>query len=68
MALVELASYPNATEAAMVRGLLDAAGIDSVAFDGGMNIADSAGWVIPVRVMVLDEDLAEARAAILPIA
>ena len=50
MALVELANYPNAMEAAMVRGLLDAEGIDSVAFDGGMNIADSAGWVIPVRV------------------
>ncbi len=61
MALVELANYPNAMEAAIVRGLLDAEGIDSVAFDGGMNIADSAGWVIPVRVMVLDEDIDAAR-------
>ena len=66
MALVELGSYPNAMEAAMVRGLLEAEGIDSVAFDGGMNIADSAGWVIPVRVMVLDEDLAAAQ-RLLPI-
>lgn len=48
----------------MVRGLLQVEGIDSVAFDGGMNIADSAGWVIPVRVMVLDEDLEAAKAAI----
>ncbi len=64
MALVELANYPNAMEAAMVRGLLDAEGIGSVAFDGGMNIADSAGWVIPVRVMVLDDDLDAARAVI----
>jgi hypothetical protein len=64
MALVELGSYPNAMEAAMVRGLLQVEGIDSVAFDDGMNIADSAGWVIPVRVMVLDEDLEVAKAAI----
>lgn len=64
MALVELAKYSSAMEAAMVRGLLEAEGIDSVAFDGGMNIADSAGYVIPVRVMVLDDDLEAARAAI----
>jgi hypothetical protein len=64
MVLVELGSYPNAMEAAMVRGRLQVEGIDSVAFDGGMNIADSAGWVIPVRVMVLDEDLEVAKAAI----
>jgi hypothetical protein len=64
MALVELGSYPNAMEAAMVRGRLQVEGIDSVAFDGGMNIADSAGWVIPVRVMVLDEDLDAAKTAI----
>jgi hypothetical protein len=64
MALVELGSYPNAMEAAMVRGRLQVEGIDSVAFDGGMNIADSAGWVIPVRIMVLDEDLEVAKAAI----
>jgi hypothetical protein len=64
MMLVELGSYPNAMEAAMVRGRLQVEGIDSVAFDGGMNIADSAGWVIPVRVMVLDDDLEVARAAI----
>ena len=64
MMLVELGSYPNAMEAAMVRGRLQVEGIDSVAFDGGMNIADSAGWVIPVRVMVLDDDLQAAKAAI----
>ncbi|MDB5702563.1 MAG: hypothetical protein JWL66_2762 [Sphingomonadales bacterium] len=64
MVLVELGSYPNAMEAAMVRDRLQVEGIDSVAFDGGMNMADSAGWVIPVRVMVLDEDLEVAKAAI----
>ena len=64
MALVELANYTNAMEAAMVKGLLEAGGIDAVLFDHGMNIADSSGWLVPVRVMVLDEDLDEARALI----
>jgi hypothetical protein len=64
--LVELANYPNAMEAAMVKGLLEAEGIDAVLFDHGMNIADSSGWLVPVRVMVLDEDLEAAR-AIVPI-
>jgi hypothetical protein len=59
--LVELASYPNAMEAAMVKGLLEAEGIDAVLFDHGMNIADSSGWLVPVRVMVLDDDLDAAR-------
>ena len=66
MALVELANYPNAMEAAMVKGLLEAEGIDAVLFDHGMNIADSSGWLVPVRVMVLDEDLDLAR-GLLPI-
>jgi hypothetical protein len=61
MALVELANYPNAMEAAMVKGVLEAEGIDAVLFDHGMNIADSSGWLVPVRVMVLDEDLDIAR-------
>jgi hypothetical protein len=64
--LVELANYPNAMEAAMVKGLLEAEGIDAVLFDHGMNIADSSGWLVPVRVMVLDDDLAAAR-ALLPV-
>ena len=66
MALVELANYPNAMEAAMVKGLLEAEGIDAVLFDHGMNIADSSGWLVPVRVMVLAEDLDIAR-GLLPI-
>jgi hypothetical protein len=66
MALVELANYPNAMEAAMVKGLLEVEGIDAVLFDHGMNIADSSGWLVPVRVMVLAEDLEIAR-GLLPI-
>lgn len=50
----------------MVKGMLESEGIDSVLFDHGMNIADSSGWLVPVRVMVLDVDLEAAR-ALLPI-
>ena len=62
--LVELGRYPNAMAAAVVRGRLQAEGIESIAFDGGMNIAEGIGLLIPVRVMVLDEDFAAARAAV----
>jgi len=64
MPLVELGRYTNAMEAAIVQGRLEADGVDSVVFDGGMNIADSSGWLVPVRVMVLDEDLDAAQSSI----
>ena len=64
MSLVELARFTNAMEAMMVKGRLEAEGIDAVVFDHGMNIADSSGWLVPVRVMVLDDDLDAARAAL----
>lgn len=60
--LVELARYTSGTEDAIVRSMLEAYAIDAVIFDGGMNVADSSGWLVPVRVMVLDDDLDEARA------
>lgn len=62
MALVELVRLPNGAEAELLRGRLEYAGVHAVCFDAGMNIAESVGIMIPVRVMVLDEDLAEARA------
>lgn len=61
MALVELARLPNGAEAELLRGRLENAGVHAVCFDAGMNIAESVGLMIPVRLMVLDEDLAEAR-------
>ena len=61
MSLVEFGRFANAMEAMMVKGRLEAEGIDAVVFDHGMNIADSSGWLVPVRVMVLDDDLAIAR-------
>lgn len=62
MALVELIRLSNGAEAELLRGRIESAGVPAVCFDAGMNIADSVGLMIPVRIMVLDEDLDEARA------
>ncbi|GAA0866655.1 hypothetical protein GCM10009115_30550 [Sphingopyxis soli] len=62
MALVELVRLPSGAEAELLRGRLESAGVHAVCFDAGMNIAESVGLLIPVRVMVLDEDLGEAEA------
>jgi len=64
MALVELGRF-NRIEADILVGRLDAEGIPAVAFDGNSSIADGSFLLIPVRVMVDDEDLAAAK-AILP--
>jgi len=60
MALVELARYLTSMEAEINRTRLGSYGIESVTFDGVMNIADGAN--LPSRLMVLEEDLEEARA------
>ncbi len=61
MSLIELARFPMAMNAEIARTLLESHGLGAVVFDSGMNIADSAAFAIPVRLMVLDEDLGEAR-------
>jgi hypothetical protein len=65
VALVELARYPSAIAAEIARTFLESHGLGAVTFDGGMNIADSAAFAIPVRLMVLDEDQDEARALLI---
>ena len=62
MSLVELARYPSSLAAEIARSFLESHGIGAVTFDGGMNIADSAAFAIPVRLMVLEEDHDEASA------
>jgi len=62
MSLVELARYPFSMNAEIAKTFLESHGIGAVVFDSGMNIADSAAIAIPVRLMVLDEDLDAARA------
>lgn len=66
MSLVELARYASFAEAELDRGRLENAGVHAVCFDGGMNIAEGLGLMIPTRLMVLDEDIEEARAILAP--
>ena len=60
MGLVELARFGNRIEAELARLHLGSEGIEAVLFDAEMN---SFGWgpLMPVRLMVLDEDLELAR-------
>jgi hypothetical protein len=62
MSLVELDRYADPMLGQIVRGRLEAAGIPAFCFDSGMNIAEGAPMLFQVRVMVLAEDLDEARA------
>jgi len=60
MALVELGRFYNSLEAGIVQGLVEAAGIDCPMFDFNMTL-EGVGFAIPVRLMVDENDLAEAR-------
>ena len=61
MSLVELARFDNRIEAELARLNLEADGIDAVLFDAEMN---SYGWgpMMPIRLMVIEEDLEPAKA------
>ena len=61
MALVELGRYSH-PEAHFLIAKLESAGLMAFAFDAGASIADSSQFLIPVRVMVDDEDLDAAIA------
>jgi hypothetical protein len=58
--LVEAASYQNFIEADLARLYLESEGIEAVLFDTGIN-SSYGGLFMPVRLMVLDEELARAR-------
>lgn len=60
MGLVELARFQNRIEAELARLNLGAEGIEAVLFDAEMN-SFGFGPMMPVRLMVLDEDVDEAR-------
>ncbi len=64
MSLVELARFANAHEAELARGRLESNGIHAVCFDNGMNIGEGVGFLIPVRLMILAEDRADAVAVL----
>lgn len=61
MALVELARFENRIEAELARLNLAAEGIEAVLFDAEL-ASFGLGPMMPARLMVLDEDLDEARA------
>lgn len=60
MSLVELGRYDRNLAHILV-GRLESEGIPAVAFDGGASIADGSWLLIPVRVMVHEDDLDAAR-------
>jgi hypothetical protein len=63
VALVEFARYYNSFEAGLARSRLADCDIDSVIFD--LEMSNYAGGLsIPIRLMVLEEDLAAARMAL----
>jgi putative signal transducing protein len=61
MALVEAARFYTGIEASLAKGRLDAEGIIAILFDTEMNWGGMDLGVVPVRLMVDDEDLAAAR-------
>ena len=59
--LVEAARYNSRVEADLARLYLESEGVDAVLFDAEIN-SFYGGLFMPVRLMVLDEDLEQARA------
>ena len=60
MALVELAKFYNSFEGGVVQSRLTSEGIDSFLFDINMSW-EGIGGIIPIRLMVDDDDLPRAR-------
>jgi hypothetical protein len=63
MSLVEAAKFYNIMDAGLARSRLEADGIGAVLFDSEMTW-EGMGLLIPIRLMVLEEDLAEAQAVL----
>jgi len=61
MALVEAARFYTGFEASLAKGLLDAEGVTSILFDTEMNWGGFDLGVVPVRLMVDEDDLIRAR-------
>lgn len=59
MALVEAARFSSSIQADIARLLLEDSDIEAILFDQGLNYSLGAG--MPVRLMVLEEDFAEAQ-------
>jgi hypothetical protein len=61
--MVELGRFDR-NLAHIIIGRLDSEGIDAIAFDGETSIGDGSWLLIPVRVMVDQDDLEAARAIV----
>lgn len=61
MSLVELGRFSR-NEAHILVARLECEGIPAIAFDGETSIGEGSWFLIPVRVMVDEDDLATARA------
>ena len=59
MALVQLARFQNKVEADLARLLIEAEGLKVMLFDEGMNYM-GLGSIMPIRLMVLEEQFEEA--------
>ena len=58
--LVEAARYNSRVEADLARLYLESEGVESILFDADIN-SSYGGLFMPVRLMVLDEDLDHAQ-------
>ena len=58
--LVEVAGYNSRIEADLARLYLESEGVEAILFDAEIN-SSYGGLFMPVRLMVLDEDLDRAR-------
>ena len=58
--LVEAASFNSRIEADLARLYLESEGVDAILFDAEIN-SSYGGLFMPVRLMVLEEDLEAAR-------
>lgn len=63
--LIEAARYNSRVEADLARLFLESEGVESVLFDAEVN-SFYGGLFLPVRLMVLDEDLDRARRLLEP--
>lgn len=61
MALIEAARFYARIEAEIARGALEAADIPAILFDAEMNWGGADLGVVPVRLMVHEDDLMRAR-------
>lgn len=60
MALAQAGIFYNSFEAGLAAARLDAEGIASVLFDLNASM-EGASFLVPIRLMVDDEDVGEAR-------